>query len=251
MLAQSVEVSPLRVELAMNKGAAHTQAVTLSNQGTEPVRIRARVQGWFMGRDGTPQFDAPVPDAEREFVAASWVRVAPPEQVVQPGQQGVVRFTTTAPAEIADGGYRAAILFEFGAAGADLVAARRSVQFRSRVATLVYMNVGNIAPAIELTDLASRHRPSEAATVVATLRSTGRGNVRTKGTVTLRDAGGQLVRTVEVPNVPLLPMAERQLAIATSGERQDPLAAGEYKVEVRIDVGMPAVIVGETTLTVR
>ena len=29
-----------------------------------------------------------------------------------------------------------------------------------------------------------------------------------------------------------------------------PLPAGEYRVEVRIDVGMPALIVGETTLKV-
>lgn len=249
--AQSVEVSPLRVELAMTKGAAHTQAVTLTNQGTEPVRIRARLQDWFMARDGTPQFDAPVPDAERGFVATSWVRVAPPEQVVQPGQQGIVRFTTTAPADAADGGYRAAILFEFGAANADPVAARRSVQFRSRVATLIYMNVGAIAPAIELIDLASRQRAGEPPAIVATLRNSGRGNVRTKGTVTLRNAAGHLVRTVEVPNVPLLPLAERELAITTAKEGEPALIAGVYSVEVKVDVGAAALIVGETTMTIR
>lgn len=235
----------------MTKGASHTQAVTLTNQGSEPVRIRARLQDWFMAKDGTPQFDAAVPDLERPFVAASWVRVAPPEQVVQPGQQGIVRFTTTAPSDVPDGGYRAAILFEFGPAKADPVAARRSVQFRSRVATLVYMNVGKTAPAIELTDLASRHRPNEPPTIVATLKNAGRATVRTKGRVTLRDAGGQLVRTVEIPDVPLLPLAERDLAIAATKEGEPALAAGTYRIELKMDVGMPELIVGETTMTVR
>jgi len=249
--AQSVEVSPLRVELAMGKGGAHTQAVTLTNQGREPVRIRARLQDWFMAKDGTPQFDAPVPAAEREFVATSWVRVAPPEQVVQPGQQGIVRFTTAAPAEVADGGYRAAILFEFGAAGADPVAERRSVQFRSRVATLVYMNVGKTTPTIELTDLASRQPAGQPPSIITTLKNSGRANVRTKGTITLRDSAGQLVRTIDVPNVPLLPMAERELAISTAKEGQAPLAIGEYRVEVKIDVGMAELLVGETVVKVR
>lgn len=250
-LAQSVEVSPLRVELAMTRGASDTQAVTLTNQGREPVRIRARLQDWFIAKDGTPQFDAPIPEPERPFVATSWVRVAPPEQVVQPGQQGIVRFTTTAPADVADGGYRAAILFEFGPAHADPLAARRAVQFRSRVATLVYMNVGTVAPLIELTDLASRLRPNEPPTIVATLRNAGRANVRTKGSVTLRDAGGQVVQTVEVPNVPLLPLAERELPIAATAKDQPALAPGTYRVELKMDVGMPELIVGETTMTIR
>ena len=235
----------------MNKGASYTQAVTLTNQGSEPVRVRARLQDWFIAKDGTPQFDSPVPEIERPFVSASWLRVAPPEQVVQPGQQGIVRFTATAAPDAADGGYRAAILFEFGAAAADPVAARRAVQFRSRVATLVYMNVGKVTPAIELTDLASRHRPNEPPTIVATFRNAGRANVRTRGSVTLRDADGQIVRTVDVPNVPLLPLAEREVAIPATGDGQPPLAPGTYRVELKVDTGMPELVIGETTMTVR
>jgi P pilus assembly chaperone PapD len=248
--AQSVEVSPLRVDLVMTRGAAHTQAVTLTNQGPEPVRIRARLQDWFMAKDGTPQFDAPVPEAEREFVTTAWVRLAPPEQVIEPGRQGIVRFTTTAPADAADGGYRAAILFEFAPATGELAVQGRSVQFRSRVATLIYIAVGRLQPSIELTDLAGRVRDGQAPSVVATLKNTGRMNVRTKGTASLRDAGGAVIMTVDIPNVPLLPMAERDLAIGLAKDGHPSPAAGEYAIEVKIDVGMPALIVGETVLKI-
>lgn len=248
--AQSVEVSPLRVELAMARGGTHTQAVTLTNQGTEAVRVRARLQDWFITRDGTPQFEGVVPAAEKEFVATTWVRIAPPEQVVEPGQQAIVRFTVAAPADAADGGYRAAILFEFSPAAADPLAARRAVQFRSRIATLLYMDIGKVPPKIELTDLASRFRAGQPPAVVAMLRNDGRGNVRTKGTVTLRDAAGQIVRTLAVPNVPVLPMQEREVAIPADKPGDAPLAPGTYRVEVRLDLGMPELLVGETTMTV-
>jgi P pilus assembly chaperone PapD len=248
-LAQSVEVSPLRVELAMTPGSTHTEAVTLTNQGDTPVRVRARLQDWFMAKDGTPQFDAPVPGAEREFVGTSWVRIAPPEQIVQPGQQGIVRFTTAAPAGASEGGYRAAILFEFGSPTADPLASRRSVQFRSRIATLVYMGIGKPMPKVELTDLASRVGGSEGPAVIATLKNTSRATTRTKGSITLRDNGGQLVRTIVVPDVPLLPMSERDVAIALGATGQS-LPAGEYRVEVKIDVGMPEVLVGEMAIKV-
>ena len=249
-LAQtSVEVSPLRVELIMGAGGTHTQAVTLTNRGAEPVRIRARVQDWFLSKDGTPQFDAQLPEPEISFSASSWIRLAPPEQVIEPGKDGTVRFTTTAPSTAADAGYRAAVMFEFAPAGGEPAAARRSVQFRSRVATLVYVNVGKTAAQVELTDLMSRPGPDRTS-IIAVLKNGGRSNVRTSGTMAIRDAGGRTIRTVDVPNVPVLPQSEREVAIVTAAEGQAPLAAGEYRVEVRIDVGRPEVIVGETTLKV-
>lgn len=248
--AQSVEVSALRVEQTMAAAGSHTQAVTLTNQGAEPVHIRARLQDWFVSRDGTPQFDRALPESEAPFMATSWLRVAPPEQVVQPGQQGIVRFTTTVPEGTADGGYRAAILFEFGPASGVPVARRRSVRFRSRVATLVYVTVGQPPIAVEMIDLAARASEGQPPAIVATLKNTSRSTARTRGTVTVRDGDGQRVRALEIPNVPILPMSEREVAVPTSAERQDSLPRGSYRIEIRLDVGMPELLVGETTLRV-
>jgi P pilus assembly chaperone PapD len=244
----SVEVSPLRVELKLAAGAAHTQAVTLTNQGTTPLRIRARVDDWYLSKDGTPQFQPAGGDAE--FSASSWVRLAPPEQLVEPGGQGIVRFTTTVPSGTAEGGYRSAIMFEFAPPGAGVAARGRDVVFRSRVATLLYITVGAPRSTFELIDLAGRIVAGQPPQVIATLKNTGRAHVRTKGTMAIHDAGGRLVRQIEVPNVPILPNSEREVAIATGLENQAPLPGGEYRVEVRIDVGMAAVLVGETTITI-
>ena len=242
----SVEVSPLRVELTAGPGSTTTQAVTLTNGGKEPVRIRARLTDWELSRDGAPQFEG-----AREggpFSATDWVRIAPPEQVLDPGKEGTVRFSLAVPADAQPAGYRTGILFEFSPGTGDPAARAREVQFRSRVATLIYINIGQPPIAIELNDL--RIRPgAEQTHVVALLANTGKRNVRTKGTLTIFDSTGKEVAQTLVPDVPVLPESEREVAIVAF-EAAKPLPAGEYRVEVKIDVGMPALLVGETTLKV-
>ena len=65
------------------------------------------------------------------------------------------------------------------------------------------------------------------------------------------DQAGNAVRQIPVPDVPLLPESERDVAMAPiDAEKQLTLPPGDYRVELKIDVGLPAVIVGETTLKV-
>jgi len=85
--------------------------------------------------------------------------------------------------------------------------------------------------------------------VIAVLKNTSKRTVRTKGTMTLFDRGGAAASQVPLPDAPLLPEREREVAIPVAAAGK-PLPDGEYRVEVRIDVGMPALIVGETTLKV-
>jgi P pilus assembly chaperone PapD len=242
----SVEVSPLRVELQTAPGGAATQAVTLTNSGKDAVRVRARVSDWDLSRDGAPQFEG-----AREggpYSATSWIRIAPPDQVIDATKDGVVRFSLTVPAGVAPAGYRTSILFEFLPPGADPARRGREVQFRSRIATLIYVNIGQPPVNVELTDLLIRPA-KEATQVIATLKNTSKRTVRTKGTLTLSDTAGKTIAQTAVPDVPVLPESEREVAI-TAFEASKPLPAGEYRVEVKIDVGMPALLVGETTLKV-
>jgi len=90
-------------------------------------------------------------------------------------------------------------------------------------------------------------RPSD---VIATLKNGSRTHVRTKGTLIISDGAGRVVRQVPVPNVPVLPESERDVSIPTAQENDAPLPPGKYRVEVRIDVGQPTVIVGETTMEI-
>jgi hypothetical protein len=85
---------------------------------------------------------------------------------------------------------------------------------------------------------------------VATLKNTSRVHVRTKGTMAIYDESGNLARQIPVPNVPVLPESERDVNIPTAGEKEAPLPPGKYRVEVKFDIGQPALLVGETTFEV-
>jgi hypothetical protein len=243
----SVEVSPLRVELQLAAGGTHTQAVTLTNTGTEPVRVRASLRDWHLAKDGAPQFADP--EDGRAYSASSWTRIAPPELVIQPNMEGTVRFTVTVPPGVEPAGYRTGIMFELAPAGGDPIARRREVTVRSQIATLLYANVGKPRAVVDLVDLRSRVAP-EQTVILATLKSTGRRTVRTKGTVIVYGHANTIVRQVAVPDVPVLPESERDVAIVVGDNAGKPLPPGEYRIEVKIDVGLPAVIIGETTLKV-
>ena len=243
----SVEVSPLRVELKTTGGGTHTQAVTITNTGKEAVRVRASVRDWHLSQEGAPQFSEP--QDGRAYSASSWIRIAPPEIVIQPTMEGTVRFSLSVPQGTEAGGYRTGIMFELAPAAGEPVTRRREVTVKSQIATLVYVNIGEPRAAVDLIDLRSRVTP-EQTTILATVKSTGRRTVRTKGTVTVYGAGNAVVRQVPVPDVPILPESERDVAIVVADSTLKSLPPGEYRIEVKIDVGLPALIIGETTLKV-
>jgi len=238
----------LRVELTAGPGSTTTQAITVTNAGTEAVRVRAIATDWDLSRDGAPQFEGAVENGP--YSATSWIRVAPPEQVIEPGKDATVRFSLSVPATLQPGGYRTGILFEFGSAAINSVGRGRQVMFKSRIATLIYVSVGQPAMAAELTDLTVRTLGKQTQ-VVATVRNSGRRYVRTRGNLLLLDQSGKSVREFPVPDVPLLPESEREVSITViDPEKPVTIEPGDYKVEVRMDVGLPALLVGETTLKV-
>jgi P pilus assembly chaperone PapD len=238
----AIEASPLRVEIEAEPGARHTQAVTLRNPGAERVRVRAAIADWHLTPDGAPQFEAPA--TGRPYAATSWVRFAPPEFTLEAGKEGTVRFTIDVPADAQPAGYRTALLFEFLPETPEKPSGSRQVILRSRIASLIYVNVGTPAPAVEMTNLEVRGA-AEQTQIVAALKNSSRHTIRTRGTLKLYDQSGVAIAELVVPNVPLLPESERELVIR-GGDKVTSLLAGNYRVELRLDVGMPAVVVGET-----
>ena len=101
----------------------------------------------------------------------------------------------------------------------------------------------------ELVDL--RVRPTTAGVdVVAIVKNSGRRTVRTRGTLVLFDASGAIASENAVPDVPLLPESERELSVpvAMASPTGTGLAPGRYRAELKLDLGLAAIIVGETSV---
>ena len=153
------------------------------------------------------------------YSASGWIRLAPPELVIDPGKDGIVRFNLTVPQEVEPAGYRTGILFEFLPSSSAPGTKGREVQFRSRIASLIYVNVGTPPINVELTDLVTR-TTREGLHVIAVLKNTSKRTVRTKGTMTLLDRSGAAVSQVPLPDVPLLPGARARGRHPGHGGRQ-------------------------------
>ena len=52
-----------------------------------------------------------------------------------------------------------------------------------------------------------------------------------------------------MPDVPLLPESEREVSV-TPGPATTPLPAGLYRAELKLDLGLAAIIVGETPVQI-
>jgi P pilus assembly chaperone PapD len=243
----SVEVSPLRVELQPGPGSTTTQPVTLTNYGKEAVRVRATLSDWDLTRDGTPQFEGA--EVGGKYSATSWVRLAPPEQVIEPGASATVRFSAALPEGVEPGGYRTGILFEFESANGSSLSSKRALAFKSRIATLIYVNAGAPPVATELVDVQVR-KGNDSVDIVAVIKNSGRRTVRTKGTLVLFDESGAVAREAAVPDVPLLPESEREVSVTLTGPATTPLPAGLYRAELKLDLGLAAIIVGETQVPI-
>jgi hypothetical protein len=140
-------------------------------------------------------------------------------------------------------------MFEFAPPGSEGVVSK-GVLFKSRVATLLYLTVGAPRPVVDLVDVQPRMLPGRPVRIIATLKNTGKVHARTKGQMLIYDKAGTLVRRVPLPDVPVLPESEREVAIPLAEEGQPSLPAGEYRVEVRFDLGLPELLIGETTVTI-
>ena len=211
------------------------------------MRVRALLTDWDLSRDGAPQFEGAVEGGR--YSAKEWIRIAPPEFTIEPAKEAILRFSLSVPQAVDAAGYRAGVLFEFGPATGDPISRARSVQFKSRIATLIYVNVGDPPAALDLVDLAHRVAGEETR-VIAVLKNPGRRTIRTKGTLVVYDKAGAVLRELPLPDVPVLPESERELAISLAQADKPALAPGEYRVELRLDAGLPALIVGETTVKV-
>jgi hypothetical protein len=122
------------------------------------------------------------------------------------------------------GGYRTGVLFEFGPTNGDPAGRAREVMFKSRIATLIYVNIGQPALAAELTDLQVRQTPQ--LQVVAALKNTSRRSVRTRGSLILYDQKGATFAYCPFPMCRFCPRANAKsrsrLPIPTSHWRSPP-----------------------------
>lgn len=240
-------VAPLRVEYQLQPGATLTDAAHLANEAAKPVRIEATINDWTLASDGSPVFLAPNAAAPDAFACAHWIHLNPDNFQLDGGQMERVRYTIQVPAGTPPMGCRAAILFT--SAPPVFQPKEKQVLTRVRLASVIYIRVGNPAIQGQLADIRLAAAPAKPEVQPAaahgpdwqlqlSLRNDGRTYLRANGKAELLGASGQILATFPLESQVVLPASMRVFSFPYSG----PLSPGSYQLRATVDIGQPALL---------
>lgn len=225
----SISVSPIRVEHTVKHGEGGTDAISVTNYGTTPVRLKVSVQDWYLTRDGTPVF---INDEGSPYSCSEWIKINPYDFRINPNQTKEVRYTVTVPEGIEDGGYRSAVTFT---TVPDIKAGEqsRAVYLKGRIAVILYELVGKPIPQGYAKSLKADTR-KDGVDFILTLKNAGKVHFRTKGSITIKDSNGDKAFKVELPDVPVLPGSERDIKVSYNKA----VPKGSYMADAVVDIGI-------------
>jgi len=202
-------VSPPLFELATKPGKTSRSVIEISNRSTSPGHYLIHTADWTL----SPEFSMSFQDELQPGSCRPWVAIERPEVLVPAGGTLRYRFEVTVPADAPAAECRFAVMIE----GADpSVAASKglSLPVTGRIGVIVYMNVGDAAPEIEIlgpkiATLNGREVP--------TLRVHNGGNAhgRITGFLTGTDAKG-ISYDFMPADFPILPHEERVVFLTPS-----------------------------------
>lgn len=236
--AQAVQlgVDPLRMAYHLAPGGSLTDAAHVSNLGTLPVPMTARISDWSLSPRGTPIFPMRG-DAAAGAGCAAWLHINPAEFVVGPGQTETIRYTIQVPAGTPAQGCNTSILFT--SAPLRRPGSQSQIFTRVRMASILYITVGHPRVAGRLADIslappASAGHPWQLRLLIA---NTGTTFFRASGATELVSAGGQTVASFPIGSQVVLPATTRLLRFPLKSAP----GPGAYQLRARVEMGLPAI----------
>ena len=205
----SAMVSPPRFELQGKPGEVIREVVDIENAGDVPAVFSIRTADWDLSENGGLTI---FPPELQPGSCRPWARIERRSLRLQPQSGKRFRFELRIPEQAPAGECRLAILVEPG--DADSVMARaRNIRFpvEGRIAIIIYVRIGDAAPALSLQSLELRDLNGRLAPV-ATLKNTGNAHGRPDGFLEGSDASGKKIDFI-VSRTPILPGQTRLITI--------------------------------------
>jgi P pilus assembly chaperone PapD len=226
----SFMVSPLRVEHQVKAGANETNVIQVANTGSEPTRVAVHMEDWTMDRKGDVRFS---PAGGDPASCMGWIQLNPVDFRLDPGQTRQVRYSLTVPADAGEGGYRAAIILE-GMPRQEEGPAKKRMGLRGRIVVMAYATIGNPEIKAEFQDFQVTAL-NKGVSFKLTFANQGNVHFRIKKSwIVVKNTKGEDVGRVEVPDIPVLQGAIRELEF----KKEDlALPKGNYVAEAILDVG--------------
>jgi len=225
-------LAPMREELSLSAGAAHSGVLTLANSSSETVRVTAEVLDFYLDASTTPQFGRDYPQ-EADFSCRKWLTANPMEIELNGKAEVPVRYTVRVPAAAENRSYHCAIGFTTRpTAGAEkAIGLRTAVQ----IVAAIYVVVGHPAPEGAVKDLKLEYLSDAKAPgwrAVVTIHNWGLMHFRPIGDLDVLNQDGAVVETAHFVPMPVLPRREQNFVFPLKLA-----SAGKYTLRARVDLG--------------
>jgi len=214
----SMSLSPVQLEFSLAAGKSEEGTLTIGNDSTEAIRVRADVVSWTVGTPGVDVF--PVEGAPG-LSALDWISVVKGDFNIQAGEYRDMPFVVTVPENTEPGQYTAVISVQSVSDRAG-----EGLSLQGSVTALAVVTVGKIQDAGTIEDLAVEARGGRNVLVLRR-KNGGRFFAPTEGELVLRNEKGQKVLSAEFSDDPVPPLSERIFLIPIEGE----IAPGRYEAE--------------------
>ncbi len=98
----ALSVSPTLAEFTADPGSTAVEPITLSNEGSDPIRVNVSVLDLF--------------EAREDLSAIAWFEVSPTELEISPGETKQVEVRRDRPSDASEGGHYVRVVFQAGPA---------------------------------------------------------------------------------------------------------------------------------------
>lgn len=225
-------LSPMREDLKLAPGAAHSGVLSLANTTGQKVRVVAETLDFYLDSTTTPQF-GPEYKQEADFSCRQWLVANPMEMELNGNVQIPVRYTVRVPPTATARSYHCAIGFttQPTAKNTGAIGMRTAVQ----IVAAIYVVVGQ--PVIEGTvkDLKLEYVPDPKNPIwraVVTINNAGLMHFRPEGDLDVLNEDGVVVETAHFVPMPVLPKRDQNFLFPLKLA-----AAGKYTLRARVDLG--------------
>jgi hypothetical protein len=225
-------LAPMREELKLAPGVAHSGVLSLANTTGEKVRVVAETLDFYLDSTTTPQFGLEYKQ-EAEFSCRQWLIANPMDIELTAKELLPVRYTLRVPSTATPRNYHCAIGFttQPTAENSKSIGLRTAVQ----IVASIYVTVGEPALDGTVKDLKLEYVADPKGPVwqaVVTLTNAGLMYFRPQGDLDVLDESGVVVETAHFVPMPVLPRRDQNFLFPLK------LAvAGTYTLRARVDLG--------------
>lgn len=243
----SIELTPPNARYRAQPGDQISGTLTVRNPGSTAVGLSVFPSDFVLMPNGAIR---PLPAGSLPTSLTSWLTVNATHADVEGKGSQDITYSVHVPNGVKPGTYWAAILLQTDTPRSQQSNSDTSVgvQYVGQLAYVIFVDVGAMAPAGKITDIAVKAKDSSGGNspvAHVAFQNTGNAYMILNGRLELRTLNGTLVGKYDLPQGVSLPNELTELVV----QLPDSLKGGDYLATAILNYGTPKLIAGQNRVT--